>query len=283
VIEKRKLLAILGALLTLGPVSPLGAQKAPSKAGDGSLLIANAAIGGLTAGIYRVIAKKPLPGGIVRGVIAGAAVFGGKRLIGEGRPGYWWAGRQLTSVASSEVLNAGYGRPVLAHTVLPVGPIRIHVDRLSKRKITPRLDLVSSVAAVVMATSNGSRLAWRETLATSAITFIARETSDQLGNATAGAIAFSELAPDGKFVDLESKRSILSHEMTHVAQYDFTFNAVSDPVRASIESKSPWLKRYSRYVDVNLILPVGMLANSLLSYESRPWEREAVSIAAHAP
>jgi hypothetical protein len=71
--------------------------------------------------------------------------------------------------------------------------------------------------------------------------------------------------------------------MTHASQYDFTFNALSDPLRISIERRLPVLQKFTRYVDVNLMLPVDFAANSFISYQDRPWEREAASISTHAP
>lgn len=275
-------LALLLAFVLIS--SRLDAQlfEAPERVGDGKLLIINSAIGAATAGVYRVLSHKPIAMGIVRGAIGGAGVYAGKRLIGNGRPGYWWLGREVSSISSSEIANAGLGLRPLENIVLPVGPIRLHFDRTS-RKLVPRLDVVSTIGAVVVGARQGSRLGWRESVSTGAIVFLTPETSDQIGSYAAGVLSVSELAPDGHFYPLESKRSILSHEMTHAAQYDFTFNSLSNPFRGMLESKVPRLKRYTRYVDVNLMLPVEMFLNSFVSYQDRPWEREAVSIARHAP
>lgn len=264
--------------------SRLDAQlyEAPQHVSDGKLLIVNSVIGATTAGIYRVLSHKPIAPGVLRGAIGGAGVYAGKRLIGNGRPGYWWLGREVSSISSAEIANAGLGLKPLEEIVLPVGPIRLHFDRTS-RKLVPRLDVASTIGAVVVGARQGNRFAWRESVSTGAIVFLTPETSDQIGSYAAGVLSVSELAPDGHFEPLESKRSILSHEMTHAAQYDFTFNSLSAPIRGVVESKNPRLKRSARYFDANLMLPVEMLLNSFMSYQDRPWEREAVSIARHAP
>jgi len=220
---------------------------------------------------------------MARGAIAGAAVFAGKRLIGIGRPAYWWLGRELSSVAASEVANAGLGRPVLQDLVLPVGPVRFHVDRLAQRKVTPRLDLISVGLAIYSRSDDDSRIGWRESLATGTLVFIAPETTNRIGNATGAIVSVSELAPDGRFPPLESKRSILSHEMTHVSQWDFTFNAITDAGRQVIERRNPSLSRFARYIDLNLYAPFDVLIERTMDYKDQPWEREAVSMALHAP
>ena len=270
----------------MGAPFSAGAQdisERPHKISDARLLVANTVIGAATAGIYRLIGHKPVAAGAARGAVAGAAVFAGKRLIGIGRPGYWWLGRELSSVAASEVANAGLGRPALQQIVLPVGPIRFHIDRLARRKISPRLDVISSVLAVVARADDGSRLGWRESLATGTLVFIVPETTNQIGSATGAIVSVSELAPDGKFPPLESKRSILAHEMTHVSQWDFTFNALTGPARQFVERRNPSLKSFARYVDVNLYAPFDVLIEQKIDYKNQPWEREAVSMALHAP
>jgi hypothetical protein len=276
---------ILAAVLISLSSPALGAQtfEAPRPYSEANLLISNAVIGAATAVVTRAIGRKPIAAGAIRGAIAGAGVYAGKRLIGNGQPGYWWLGRELSAIASSEIGNAGLGLKPLERAILPVGPIRIHVDRLARRKIVPRLDVVSTVGAIVIGSREGVRIGWRETFSTGAIVFLTPETSDQIGNYAAGVLSVSELAPDGKFPPLESKRGVMSHEMTHAAQYDLSFNAWSEPLRGSMETRLPRIFRHLRFFDVNLMLPVNFMLNSFISYQDRPWEREAVTVSAHAP
>lgn len=277
---------LVAVLISLSLTAPaLGAQtfEAPQPYSEATLLISNAVIGAATAAVTRAIGRKPIAAGAIRGAIAGAGVYAGKRLIGNGRPGYWWLGRELSAISSSEIGNAGLGLKPLERAILPIGPIRIHVDRLARRKIVPRLDVVSTVGAIVIGSRDGVRIGWNETFSTGAIVLLTPETSDQIGNYAAGVLSVSELAPDGNFPPLESKRSVMSHEMTHAAQYDFSFNAWSEPLRGVMETRLPQLFRHLRYLDVNLMLPVNFVLNSFVSYQDRPWEREAVTVSGHAP
>jgi hypothetical protein len=277
------LVAVLISLSLTAPALDAQTFEAPKPYSEGTLLISNAVIGAATAAVTRAIGRKPIAAGAIRGAIAGAGVYAGKRLIGNGQPGYWWLGRELSAIASSEIGNAGLGLQPLERAILPIGPIRIHVDRLARRKFLPRLDVVSTVGAIAIGSRDGVRIGWKETFSTGAIVLLTPETSDQIGNYAAGVLSVSELAPDGKFPPLESKRGVMSHEMTHAAQYDFSFNAWSEPLRGSIETRLPRLSARLRYLDLNLMLPVNFVLNSFMSYQDRPWEREAVTVSGHAP
>ena len=254
----------------------------PQPVGNASLIMANAAIGGLTAGLWRVAARQPFWPGFLRGAGAGTAVYAGKRVIGEGNAASWWIGRHLAALGSSEVVNAAYGRPFLQTAVLPIGPVRFHIDRKAKRKISPRLDLASSVSSVVISRRPGARFVWRESISTGAMVFLVRETSNEIGGSTAGVVTISELTPDGNFPPLEGKRVVLSHEMVHAAQYDFSFTAWGDALQSAIARRYGWTRRLSAFVDINLALPVQLGVNGIIDYEDRPWEREASSLAAYA-
>ena len=243
--------------------------------------IVNAALGAVTAGTWSAVQGKPFWRGFARGGAGGAAVFVGKRLIGEGNPLSWWAGREIAALGSSEVVNAAEGLPFLQRAVIPVGPIRFHIDRKAKRKVIPRLDLASSIAGGVIASRDRARLAVKESLATGVIVFIVPENSQTVGTHTAGILSVSEGLPDGNFPPLSPKRAVISHEMVHASQYDFLFTVWSDVAQRALAKKIPAAGFVSRYIDVNLSLPLQLGANHLIDYESRPWEREAVTMARH--
>jgi hypothetical protein len=278
----RGLLAVLLASAFISESGYAQVTDLPRPVGEAPMLLVNAAIGGLTAGLFRSGARKSFWTGFARGAVAGTAVYAGKRLIGEGTAAGWWIGRHVASLGSSEVANAAHGRPILHSAVFPIGPVRFHVDRTAKRKVSPRLDLGSTIATVVISMKPGSRLALRESAATGTLVFIMPEVSSAIGGSTAGVLTLSELVPDGSFPPLESKRSVLSHEMVHAAQYDFGFTAWGDAMQSAISHRSNLGKRVSAFVDVNLVLLLQLGANSIIDYENRPWEREAASLARHS-
>ena len=273
----RSRLAVLLALTIMSKAALAQTTGGPQPIGTAQLIGMNAAIGGLTAGLWRTAARGSFWRGFTRGAAAGAVVYAGKRVVGEGSSPGWWIGRHIAALGSSEVSNAALGRPFLQTTVLPVGPIRIHIDRKARRRISPRLDLAASIAAMAIAVRPGARFALRESASTGAMVFLVRENSDEIGGTAAGVITLSELTPDGDFPGLQSKRSVLSHELVHASQYDFVFAALSDPIQSAIARRNSWGRRISRFVDINLVFPLQLGANELIDYQDRPWEREAVS------
>jgi hypothetical protein len=238
-------------------------------------------LGAATAGVWSAAGHRSFWRGFGRGAAAGVAIYAGKKLIAYGNPASWWAGRELAALGSSEVSNAGQGLGFLERVVIPVGPIRFHVDRRAKRKLSPRLDLTSSISAIVIASRERSHFALDESLATGALVFMVPETSPTVGAHTAGVVSISELLPDGHFPPLSTKRAVISHEMIHAAQSDFAFTAWSDGLQRAIAKRIPGGKIASRYIDANLTLPLQVLANGLIDYDRRPWEKEAVSFAKH--
>jgi len=235
----------------------------------------NAAVGGLTAGAWQGLSGKSFWKGFARGAGGGIMVFAGKRLIAERSPAWWWTGRELAAIGSSEVANAASGRRSFERITIPVGPVRLHFQPRTRLLPSPTIDFVSTVAAVVVATRSGSRIGFDESLATGALVFIVRDKSTAIGKNAAGIITLSEIVPDGNFPLLEGKRSVMSHEMIHSAQYDFILTAWADPIQKSLVRKLHLGGPVTRYLDFNLLLPLQLAANSFVAYDSRPWEKEA--------
>ncbi len=250
----------------------------PELLGSPAVLGVNAAIGGLTAGTWQALAGKSFWRGFVRGAAGGVAVFAGKRIIAEGSPVAWWAGRQLAAIGSSEIANAAEGRVPFQKITLPIGPVRLHLNPRAKLVPSASLDLTSTVAAIIVGTRSGNRFAIQESLATGSIVFLAPEVSNAIGGNVASVMTVSELAPDGDFPPLENKRDIMSHELIHSAQYDFVLTAWGDAAQAAIVRKLHLSGRITRYVDFNVLLPLQIAANGLIPYDKRPWEKEAHSL-----
>ncbi|HEX6573535.1 MAG TPA: hypothetical protein VF042_01075 [Gemmatimonadaceae bacterium] len=274
---------IASALIVIS-ASLAGAQteSPPRDPSEAQMLTVNAAIGAVTAAAWRFVTHKPLLPGAARGAVSGLAAYGGRRMIAtSGKPLHWWIGRELSALASSEVMNAARSRPVLERAVIPLGPVRIHVDRSKGLKIVPRIDAVSVVAALVVGLSDDNTFALDESLASGTLAFLAPETSTQVGGNVGAVITISQLAPDGPYYPLESKRRVMAHELVHTAQYDFVFAAWSDPVQELITARSPVVAKVTKYLDFNLTLPFQIGANTMLDYSERPWEMEARALAKH--
>ena len=275
----RRTIAV-AALICVAVSASAQDTEVPRRVGGPQVFAVNVLLGGLTAASWRAATHQSIWRGFARGAAAGAGVYVGKRLIGAGEPAGWWAGRQLAALASSEVVNASKTLPFLETAVIPLGPIRIHIDR-AKRSVSPRVDFLTAASTIVIAARHDSRFAWRESLSTGAPVFLRPEVSNQVGTYASGVVSLSELVPDGEFPPLETKRVVISHEMVHAAQYDFFFTVWSDALQRAIARKLPVANGITRFVDVNLLLPVEVAANSTIKYKDRPWEIEAVSLTKH--
>lgn len=244
-----------------------------------AVLAVNMAVGGITAGVWRLSTGHSFWRGFARGSLAGGAVFTGKRIIAGETPLAWWAGRGIAALGSAEVLNAAEGRRILDRAAVPLGPLRLHVARSSRLHLSLRLDLATSIAAVYEATRPESDFAWKESLATGALVFLAPQVTGAVGSHSAGVITISELLPDGAFPPLERKRGVLSHELIHAAQYDFIGIAWGDPLEDAIARRIPGGAGVRRYVDFGVLFPVHAGLNVLMEPHNRPWEKEAASLA----
>jgi hypothetical protein len=272
---------VVAALLCVAATASAQTTGAPNPTSVIKVAAVNIALGALTAGTWSAARGKPFWPAFARGGAGGAVIFTGKRLLGGGDPLSWWAGREIAALGSSEVVNAAEGLPFLQRVVLPVGPMRFHVDRLAKRKVASRIDIVSTIAGFIVASREGARFALDESLATGVIVFIVPEDSRTVGTHAAGIVTVSEVLPDANFPPLLSKRTVISHEMVHAAQYDFVFTVWSDVAQRAMGRKIPAVGFISRYVDVNLGLPLQLGLNGMIDYEDRPWEREAGTLVKH--
>jgi len=270
---------VAAALICAAPRASAQIAHAAPAAGTAQVISVNVLLGALTAGAWSAAQRRPFWPAFARGAGAGATVYLGKKLIGEGNPASWWGGRELAALGSSEVVNAAQGAQFLERAVIPIGPIRFHLDRRAKRKIVPKLDLAASIATVVIASQERTRFALKESLATGVLVFVAPETSETVGSHTAGVVTVSELLPDGNFPPLPHKREVISHEMIHAVQNDFTFTVWSDVTQRAIAKTNPLTRFVSRYIDVNVTLPLQLGLNRMIDYADRPWEKEAVAFA----
>jgi len=241
------------------------------------LLAINMAIGGITAGAWRLGTGRPFWNGFARGAAAGGAVFAGKRLVAEEKPWTWWTGRGVAALASAEVRNAAENRRVMEQAVIPLGPIRLHLVREPRFRGAVRLDLATSVTALYVGSRKDTKFGWRETLSSGALVFLSSSVRGGVGSHFAGVVVLDEFVPDGKFIPLERKRGVLTHELIHAAQYDFLAIALGDPLEDAIAGKVRAFAAVHRYVDAGLLVPVHAGLNGLMSPRNRPWEKEARS------
>jgi hypothetical protein len=228
---------------------------------------ANALLGGVTAAVRQYRGDGSIAAAFAGGALGGAVAFAGKRIAGEEFTASGLLGREVAAVGASITSNAAEGRGLMDTLMLPVGPVRIHVDRSAPRVVSPRLDLGGAIATVYIA-SQSAGVDWRATFDAGAPVFRMKDrTTLSAGRATAGVI---QLRHDARRID-----GALPHEQVHVAQHDFAYMAWGRPMDRHVLGGSGAGAAILRYVDVGLHVPLLGILNSVLPYDSRPWEWEA--------
>jgi hypothetical protein len=228
---------------------------------------ANSLLAGATAGVRRYLHGSSFWDGFARGAFGGAVSYAGRRVSGERFAGAGLLGREVAAVGASMVVNASEGRGLLETVTLPIGPLRLHVDRSAPRPLQAKLDLAGVVAIAYVATQ-ASSVDWRSSLSSGAPVFVVRDQSLSGGRQIAGVVQLRDDTPD---VMEES----LAHERIHVAQYDFASLVWNRPAERALLHGSPSGSWVSRHLDLGLHLPVQGILNLVVPYQDRPWEWEA--------
>jgi hypothetical protein len=259
---------------------------APRWTGDLAVLGANAALGGLTAGLAQHLAGGSFRDGFTRGFFGGVVIYGGKRVAAERFPGAGLLGRELAAVGTSVVDNAAAGRGTLERLVLPVWIGRLYIDRGAgegRMRVTPRLD-----AMAAFWTLNGvleDDLSFDAGATLSAGTPVFR-TFNQLislgddeaaaGLTAAGVVFLSDIPAFGEFLGPRN----FAHERVHVLQMDQVFLHWTRPVERRLIGMVPGTDGLLRHVDLNLSTELlRSLGLVFPEHRERPWELEAIFLA----
>lgn len=235
-----------------------------------------AALGAVTAGVRAWREQRPIWRAIAGGALGGAAVYAGKRIVGTGGRGTGFLGREVVAVGASMVRNASDGRGVLAAAILPVGPLRVHLGELPDNGVGAprtrvRLDLAGTIALAFMATRPGARFDTRASLSAGVPVFRGVRMTDRYY----GARTLANVVAVGAGVDPTAERATIAHEMVHVTQYDASATAWGEEAERVLLPRLPGGPLLRRVADAGVVVALFGAGNSLVSYGSRPWEREA--------
>jgi hypothetical protein len=237
----------------------------------------NVALGALTSGGLRILRGGSLREGLASGLAGaagGALVYAGKRVAVQCWTGAGFAGREVAAVGSSVVWNASAGRGALDRLVLPVGPVRLYVASDEGLRVTPKLDLASTVA-IGVAAMNGS-VDWKRSISAGAPVFYRTEPYARMqvkGQHAAGVITYRD--PLGRRDFSEADLRTLGHEQVHVIQRDQSFLFWSEPAEEAVLGSTRTGRALRRHLDLGFDVAASALVQQVLGYESRPWEREA--------
>jgi len=300
---------LLGSLLVRGDAGAQSVQPCPphcewssapgtlphvQTASHLTLAAVNIALGGVTAGTTLAIrgaSFREVLSGLAQGAAGGAAVYGGKALVGADVGRIYdgpvaFTGRAVAAAGASVTRNAGAGIGPLDHIVLPVGPTRLHVRRTEPpgQRVHMSVDLVAiaGLGAMVL-TYDDLRLDVGSTLWSGAPTFRTTSAPRETwrGQHLAGAIVVRQSTFDhtGGSLWTGEERVTLAHERVHLIQYDQAFIQWSDPVERALLRALTGGDRLGRHLDLSLhALAVGLLG-AWIPYDRQPWEIEAHSFA----
>ncbi len=281
----RSFVAVLLAVPVLLTASVGRSQEAgtPQRANQATVLAVNVAIGALTAGVGRVISRKPPKKAMLYGALGGAASYIGKRVIARSDPKTNLVGREFSAAGASVVANAGSGLGPLDAFVFPYGPLRLHWNRRTPHRISAKLDLATSLETVETLHKGGVRLDAKRTFSVGAPIFsvaMGQEGNVQLPDVGGSQIAGVILHRDQTPTIVEASETIdrtLGHELVHVAQYDFFFIVGAAPAEKAMLRRTTPTAWINRYIDLGLNVPVWSTLNRLIPYQHRPWEIEAAT------
>lgn len=263
---------------------PLKAQEAalPQRYNNGLLAIGNTGIGALASVVGQgVRGKRVTLRRTLQGAAGGGLVYAGKAVVARNSGFTNLLGRELAAVGSSGVRNASSGRGFFDNLSLPWGPVRVHIDRKAATKVMVKLDLAGSVATIVALADSDLDFELGKSFAYGVAVFRAdRAENPDLadGSHAAGVVRYRTGIPQGTASPAKI-RGTIGHELVHVVQADFLFNALSEPLESHLMGRHAVSRFVNRYVDIGGNVPFASGLNAVVPYARRPWESEAVSLA----
>lgn len=299
-IARRRLLLVAVAALLIAPTTLLSAQQAPEGVapysrsrlpqvgnptweGELTAIGANALLGGLAASIIQIAQGEPFWPGFLCGAAGGGLMYGGKRLAAARFAGAGLLGRQISAIGASVVRNASQGQAPLSRLTLPLGIVRLYVERDSAARVYARADLAGLIATGYAIIDSNARFDLSSSLSAGAPVFF-RDNTDGVrwrGMHGAGVIWVHDV--EGSSPDHWETARILAQERVHVLQYDQSFIALAEPAERWLFRQLPAGTVLGRYLDLGLNFPVWGGLNLLIDYEDRPWEWEAYYLSQSPP
>ncbi len=228
---------------------PLAAQHGYGRTDLPTVLVGNAVIGGLTAGVHAAIRGDHIGKALLVGTLGGAVHGVGKSY---GRD-FGLAGVQLGAVGTSIVANAGRGESPLSSLMLPLGPARIRVTPYAPRKVHFALNAYESAYLVKGFLQPGWRLDWDQSHQSG--TFAFRASSDlysargkrAVGLTSGSMITVSDIAaqPEETF----------AHERVHVQQNWFAHEVWGRPIETAVRERVSFLKWIPGWIEIGAVSP----------------------------
>jgi len=243
----------------------------------------NAALGAVTAGVSSHLHGGPFWRALPPGAFGGALVFVGKLTTSRQSQAAGFVGREIGAAGSSIVQNVSLNKPMLERFVFPLGPTRLYIRAKDSTSARLKIDFAGTLATIYAATRPHSRMDFSASLRAGAPVFMMpRPTSGAVweGMHLAGTIQVRfDPGALASYPSLVKQRTAdaISHELVHVAQYDFSFIAWTEAGERQLLRRIPGARKVSGFVDLSLNAPIWLALDGLLPHDNRPWEREAMA------
>jgi len=264
-----------------------------------ALFSINALIGGVTAGLARLVHGDPLKqafsDGLLRDAVGGGLCYAGKRVASSHFDGAGLLGREIAAFGASTTVNASSGIGTFDRMMFQLGPLpaRIVITRHDARySVRPLVDLVSATGVIYGLAASRYSLDWGASLSGGVAVFresdprldangvldVAGASEDEPLNQPYGYRAGATTVGGAVFVSyLAPEAEVLAHERVHTIQFDFLTAIISDPADTWMMARAPSV---DRLLKLNLV-PIAFGAmnhtlESLAFHDSFPWEREAI-------
>ena len=277
------MLACVLATFALPWHCPAQEPRHPGWVADFTLLSANVLVSAVSAGAVQKARGGSFRDGFARGAAGGAGVYAGKRIAAARWGGAGLVGRQVGSVGSSVVWNAGRGRRSFDEVALPLGPVRLYVRAAGGGpRVRARVDALSLASNVYAALR--PELEWNpgRSLSAGVMVFDAPTHLLRVAGHGAGAVAAPGTVILGatRYVSAEYQDESFAHERVHVLQADQLYFSLGWPLQEWGAERIPLVRRLSRWVDVDLsVFAIAGLSAIIEEHGDRPWEMEAIELA----
>jgi hypothetical protein len=195
----------------------------------------NALLGGLAAGVQRVLHHGSFAEGFTRGALGGGVSYLGKRAAVARFSGAGFLGREVNAVGASITRNAALGVGILDTLVLPVGPVLAFVDPRHVRSSRLRLDLNQAYWLAYGLTEKRLKLDWARTLSAGAPVFQATRQVKERGKTTDGLMVGGMVVMSPSLG--ANTEDVFAHERVHVLQRDFIETALGVPLEGWATAK----------------------------------------------
>ena len=271
-----------------------------------AMLAINSFLGGVSAGIVRLVKGDPISDAFSdafpRGALGGGITYAGKVVASRSFSGAGFLGREIAALGVSTTANAADGIGFFDRVVLSLGPLpgRLVISRQDARlSVHPQADLISTVAVIYGlvdpdyspdwgASFSGGLAVFRQRSplpddATLQDVYAARARAKAIARAQGTSVAGATTAGGATFVSyLAPDDRVIAHERVHVLQFDFLVGAVGDPVDSWVMSN---LSGVDRWFKLNLVPAFfGALNGTIFmntDHDDLPWEREAALLSGY--